>query len=184
MFDLERFIEECREAVAEGPRAAREAMARAVSDPGAVLASLGEPERAGVVPLYRAPDLTLLNVVWGPYMTVPPHNHEMWAAIGVYTGREDNIFWRRIAEEGAAQIEAAGAESLSPGDVAPLGHDIIHSVVNPVPRLTAALHIYGGDFFDMERLEWDPEEHRARPFDVARNRAIFEASNAQLEAAD
>ena len=25
-----------------------------------------------------------------------PHNHEMWAVIGVYTGREDNIFWRRI----------------------------------------------------------------------------------------
>lgn len=180
-FDLDTFIEACREAVADGPRAARETMARAVSDPGAVLAAVGEPDRAGVFPLYRAPDLTLLNVVWGPHMTVPPHNHEMWAAIGVYTGREDNIFWRRIAEEGDAQIEAVGAESLAPGDVAPLGRDIIHSVVNPVPRLTAALHIYGGDFFDTERLEWEPARHRARPFDVERNKAIFERANAALE---
>ena len=27
-------------------------------------------------------------------MTIMPHNHQMWAVIGVYTGREDNIFWR------------------------------------------------------------------------------------------
>jgi hypothetical protein len=30
-------------------------------------------------------------------MTVMPHNHNMWAIIGIYTGREDNILWRRIA---------------------------------------------------------------------------------------
>jgi len=27
-------------------------------------------------------------------MTIMPHNHRMWAVIGIYTGREDNIFWR------------------------------------------------------------------------------------------
>jgi predicted metal-dependent enzyme (double-stranded beta helix superfamily) len=32
------------------------------------------------------------NVVWAPKMTIMPHNHCMWAVIGVYTGREDNIF--------------------------------------------------------------------------------------------
>ena len=28
------------------------------------------------------------------------------------------------------------------------GADIIHSVTNPIPRLTGAIHVYGGDFFD------------------------------------
>jgi predicted metal-dependent enzyme (double-stranded beta helix superfamily) len=44
--------------------------------------------------LYSSADLTILNVVWGPRMTIMPHNHRMWAVIGIYTGREDNIFWR------------------------------------------------------------------------------------------
>ena len=101
MFDLDRFIEDCRAAVREDHtyKAPREVVARAVSDPAAVLARLGEPARAEVQKLYRAPDLTILNVIWGPRMTIMPHNHLMWAVIGIYTGRENNIFWRRLPGE-------------------------------------------------------------------------------------
>ena len=56
---------------------------------------LGEPQRAGLHKLNQSTDLTVLNVVWAPMMTMMPHNHQMWAVIGIYTGREDNIFWRR-----------------------------------------------------------------------------------------
>ena len=41
-------------------------------------------------------------------MTVMPHNHNMWAAIGIYTGREDNILWRRVPDEPSGRIDAAG----------------------------------------------------------------------------
>jgi hypothetical protein len=41
-----------------------------------------------------SPEGSPLNVVWGPRMTIMPHNHRMWTVIGIYTGREDNIFWR------------------------------------------------------------------------------------------
>src|SRR5205085_9960341 len=114
VFDLHRFIEDCRAAVRTDPthKAAREVVERTVSDPAGVIAGLGEPRRAEVQKLYHAPDLTILNVVWGPYMTVRPHNHLMWAVIGIYTGRENNIFWRRIPEGPAGGIEAAGAKSL------------------------------------------------------------------------
>ena len=80
----------------------------------------------------------MLNVIWAPMMTVMPHNHRMWALIGIYTGREDNIFWRRVSGI-PGKVEAAGAKALSLGDAEPLGHNIIHSVTNPIPRLTAAL---------------------------------------------
>jgi predicted metal-dependent enzyme (double-stranded beta helix superfamily) len=80
-------------------------------------------------------------------MTIMPHNHSMWAVIGIYKGREDNIFWRRLPD-GSGKVEAAGAGALCVGDATPLGHDIIHSVTNPIPRLTGAIHVYGGDFFD------------------------------------
>jgi predicted metal-dependent enzyme (double-stranded beta helix superfamily) len=114
----------------------REIVARAVSDPAGVIAALGDPRRAEVQKLYNAPDLTILNVIWGPGMTIMPHNHLMWAVIGIYTGRENNIFWRRLPDETGGKIEAAGAKSLGERDAEPLGRDI-HTVTNPLPRLTA-----------------------------------------------
>jgi predicted metal-dependent enzyme (double-stranded beta helix superfamily) len=183
MFDLDRFIDECRAAVRAGSshKAVREIVARAVSDPAAVLAGLGEPKRAEVGRLYHAPDLTILNVVWGPHMTIRPHNHMMWAVIGIYTGREDNIFWRRIADAPDGRIEAAGAKSLGPSNVEPLGRDIIHTVTNPLPRLTGAIHVYGGDFFATPRSEWDPESLCEAGFDMQSTMRLFEQANAAYE---
>lgn len=177
MFDSDRFIDECRAAVAGGQAAIREVVQRAVAEPGALMATLGEPARAGVFVMHRSPELTVLNLVWGPYMTLLPHNHRMWAVIGLYTGREDNIFWRRRPD---GKVEAAGAKALSARDVTTLGHDIVHSVTNPIPRLTGALHVYGGDFFAPGRTEWDAETLEARPYDSERLKQRFEDSNALL----
>ena len=178
MFELDRFIEDCRAAIGADPshKAAREVVARAVADPAGVLGGLGEPKRAEVQTLYHAPELTILNVVWGPRMTIMPHNHLMWAVIGIYTGREDNIWWRRLPED-RRRIEAAGAKSLGERDVAPLGPDIIHTVTNPLSRLTGAIHVYGGDFFAVARSEWDPETLLERDYDVEKNMRLFEAAN-------
>jgi predicted metal-dependent enzyme (double-stranded beta helix superfamily) len=182
MFDLDRFIADCHDVVADDPshKAAREVVARAVAEPGAVLAGFGEPQRAGVEPLYRSATLTILNVVWGPRMTILPHNHLMWAVIGVYTGREDNIFWRRLPAAERGRIEAAGAKSLGARDAEPLGRDIIHTVTNPLDRLTGAIHVYGGDFYAVTRSEWDPETLTERRYDIERNVRLFEGANRAL----
>ena len=179
MFDLDRFTEDCREAVRADAthKAAREVLARANADPTAILAELGEPKEAGVTPLYKSEELTILNVVWGKRMTIMPHNHRMWAVIGVYTGREDNIFWRRVPGANGGRIEAAGAKSLGERDAEPLGRDIIHSVTNPVARLTGAIHVYGGDFFAISRSEWDPETLQEGRYDLEKNMRLFEEAN-------
>jgi predicted metal-dependent enzyme (double-stranded beta helix superfamily) len=180
VFDLDRFTADCRAALAEDAshKAVREVVARAVADPGAVLTALGEPQRGGVHKLYHGDDLTILNVIWPPYMTIMPHNHLMWAVIGIYTGREDNIFWRRRAEGDASKVEAAGAKALGVRDCEPLGTNIIHSVTNPIPRLSGAIHVYGGDFFAAERSEWNPETLSEGRYDVAKNMQLFEKANA------
>jgi predicted metal-dependent enzyme (double-stranded beta helix superfamily) len=182
MFDIDRFIEDCRDAVRGDPshKAGREVVARAVSDPASVL---GEPQRAGVTPLYRSETVTILNVVWGPRMTILPHSHLMWAVIGVYTGREDNIFWRRLPDAEAGLIEAADALSLGVRDVEPLGRDIIHTVTNPLPRLTGAIYVYGGDFYAVTRSEWDPETLTERSYDMEKNVRLFEDANRALTVA-
>jgi predicted metal-dependent enzyme (double-stranded beta helix superfamily) len=175
MFDLDRFVEDCRSAVKADPthKSCHDVIQRALSDPASVLASVGEPKESGIFPIFKSKDLTIINVIWKPGMTVMPHNHQMWAVIGVYTGREDNIFWRRIKDDPDGRVEAAGAKALCRGDVVPLGKDIVHSVTNPIMKLTGAIHVYGGDFFEVERSEWDPESLTERPYDMAKNRALF-----------
>jgi predicted metal-dependent enzyme (double-stranded beta helix superfamily) len=111
---------------------------------------------------------------------VMPHDHRMWAVIGVYTGREDNIFWRRLPADDGKRIEAAGATALCVKDAVPLGRDIIHCVTNPIPRLSGAIHVYGGDFFGAKRSEWDPETLLEQRFDAERAMRLFEESNASL----
>ena len=180
--DLERFISECRSALSGDMPAQhiREVVARAVSAPREVTAALGEPTRAGLHALYRSDDLTVINVVWAPRMTLMPHDHRMWAVIGIYGGREDNIFWRRIPGDSAGRIEANRARALSDGDTVILAPDVIHSVTNPIPRLSAAIHVYGGDFFAVDRSEWDPERLLERPYDMERAKRLFEeAASAQ-----
>jgi predicted metal-dependent enzyme (double-stranded beta helix superfamily) len=178
MLDLEQFAADCRSALREpAPHTAvSEVVARAVADPAAVLKALGEPQRGELIKLYESPELTILNVIWAPWMTILPHNHEMWAVIGIYTGREDNIFWRRLPD-GSGKVEAAGAKALHEKDAIPLGRDIIHSVTNPIARLTGAIHVYGGDFFGVTRREWDAETLLEQTSDGEKMRRRFAEAN-------
>ena len=60
-----------------------------------------------------------------------------------------------------------------------MGSDVILSVTNPIPRLTGAIHVYGGDFFATPRSEWDPETLIEGVYDVEKNLRLFEESNAR-----
>jgi predicted metal-dependent enzyme (double-stranded beta helix superfamily) len=161
MFDKERFIEECRAALKESnaQAAIRELVERAVRDPAQVMRALGEPKRSGVEAIYKADDLTILNLCWGPQMVFKPHDHRMWAVIGIYGGREQNIFFRRDGKG----LTRHGTKELNARDVIPLGTTIIHAVTNPLDQITAALHVYGGDFFATPRSEWSPVTFEEAP---------------------
>lgn len=176
-FDRDRFVEECVAANRESEpvAAVREVLARAVSNHRTVLAGLGEPTMAALDVLFASPSLTIFSAHWTPQMNLLPHNHLMWALIGIYAGREDNILWRRKADG----IEAAGANCLFEGDVATLSEDAIHSVTNPLLRFTGGIHIYGGDFFHAARSQWDPETLAEEPSDGETIRKLFERENAR-----
>ncbi|QSX31447.1 hypothetical protein JYB88_07440 [Shewanella cyperi] len=172
MFDKDAFIQDCISARKDGADALRELMQNAVARPQGVFAAFGEPQHAGIVPLYRSAELTIIHFVWAPCMSLMPHNHQMFSVVGIYSGREDNIFWRRTP----GSIETSGAASLGAGDVTVLGSDAIHSVLNPIGKMTCALHVYGGDFFAPEqpRSEWDPETHQEQPWDVVKVKRLFQ----------
>ena len=180
MFDLDRFIADCIAAAAETSRQpVREIVARAVAEPAALIAALGEPQGAGTKILYRTPELCILNIVWGPGQMTTPHNHHMWAAIGLYGGREDNIYWRKA--DGEPGLTAAGARSLGVGDTELLGVDVVHSVINPLQKLTGAIHVYGGDLITAEREEWEAETLRMQAFDAKKSARNFVAANSRWQ---
>ncbi|MDP4795299.1 MAG: hypothetical protein NWR87_00165 [Rhodospirillales bacterium] len=179
-FDKQGFIDACGIAVKDGQAAIRELVTEAVSDPAGIVKELGEPKKAGIDLLHRSADLTVINFIWSPYMTLIPHDHQMFAVIGLYNGREDNVYWKRT-DDG---LKAAGADSLGVGDVGTLGHSIIHSVTNPLGKFTSAIHVYGGDFFEPHepRTEWDHETLEARPWNVETTRRIFAEAEARFMA--
>jgi predicted metal-dependent enzyme (double-stranded beta helix superfamily) len=154
-------IAECIEAIAttESLPATRVVLERAARD-----AQLRDDLRhggTGINLLYNAPDLTVLNVVWPPNITLVPHNHLMWAAIGIYDGREENRFFRRAGRT----LTRSGGKDLDEGDVLLLGDDAIHSVHNPERGYTGAIHVYGGDFIRQPRSQWTGDDLEERPYD-------------------
>ena len=175
MFETEFFIEECRKALGEtNPHAAvREVVEKSAADPTQIMRALGEPTRAGAYTLHRSPELTVINFVWGPHMSLPPHDHRMWAVIGLYTGKEANAFYRRSP----SGLEPSGGKDLNEKDVCPLGSSVIHSVVNPLGALTGAIHVYGGDFFGVPRSQWDVDTLEEKPYDVDYFMRLFDESN-------
>ena len=175
MLNLDRFITECRAALTQPTPelVIKEILEGTVSSPSEVEAALGTPRQGSIATLHHARDLTILNVVWTPGMAVYPHDHRMWALIGLYGGREDNTFYRRSP----TGLQVARGKQLETGNTALLGESVIHAVANPLRVFTGAIHIYGGDFFGTARTEWDRETLQEKPFDIERARKLFADAN-------
>ena len=179
MFDKEALISDCLHAVRaekDGQRAVREILFRTLEKPGPVAESIGKDE-GGLEVLFSSPELTVLNVIWAPRMKIMPHEHRMWAVIGIYGGAEDNTMFKR----GPERIVASGARTIRESDVLALGTDAIHSVANPERTFTGAIHIYGGDFVNQPRSQWDPETLREQPFDVEAVRRVLDEADRRAQ---
>jgi predicted metal-dependent enzyme (double-stranded beta helix superfamily) len=175
---VEDIVAGCQDALTEHTPvlAVRDVLAGLVSDRGGLGRALGPVERGGITALHTAADLTVLRVAWTPGMALYPHDHRMWAVIGMYGGQEDNAFFRRAPGAG---LEAAGGRELPAGEVLVLGDDAIHAVANSREEFAVALHVYGGDFFAVERSEWDAETFEERPRDLERTARLFDEANAR-----
>jgi predicted metal-dependent enzyme (double-stranded beta helix superfamily) len=165
----EEFVAQCSAAVKEdhGASAVKEVVERAVRD-GRLIDEL--PVEAGVTVVHGAEDLTILHVVMAERPAGAgnpiPHNHRLWAAIGVVHGSEQNEFFRRSG----GTIEPSGkGRVIGEGDVLMMGDDTIHSVKNPSSdRLSSALHVYGGNLLATEKTMWCDPDWTAEPFDFFR----------------
>lgn len=177
MFDVDEFVHECRRALDE-PQvvpAIRELVERTVNDASTNRAFT--PDRSGFEVLHQAHDLTVLHISFPPQLDVLPHEHRMWAVVGVLDGQEDNSFFRR----GDDALVPSGGRELHPGDVLAMGDDTVHAIRNPRSKYLSALHVYGGDLINQERLEWDASGRNPRIGDTTRPTKLTEMARAEEE---
>lgn len=171
MFELPRFIADLRRAATEPDPAAaiRRMMAAALAEPAAVAAGLPDGPEDEVL-LHADDAVTLYDVRLAPGMLYPAHEHGMAAVIGLYRGREVNVFYRETA---AGTVDEAARREVGAGEVLPLGRDVIHAVANPDATRSGALHAYLGDLTRVDRRLWPAPDSAAVPFTEA---AYFAAS--------
>ena len=154
-FDKDVFVGECLSAVQSGDsaqKAVKEIVDRAVSNPSRISSEVGDIFDDPMMTIWhRSDELTVLHIVWPPEVELFPHDHNMWAVIGIYGGREDNQFYRRLDD---GRIEPHTGMTIVEKDVIGLGSDVVHSVANPTREWTAALHVYGADFYSAPRTMW------------------------------
>lgn len=159
-FELAAFIEDCKAARAESDpvSAVCELLRRVLDDTSAVKRGLqGQP--AGEGQLYCTEDLTILNVTLPAGLKTAPHDHTMWAVIGIYEGQEDNVFFRET-QTGLVQSREI---AVKPGDVLSISPTDIHAIANPLATTTRGLHVYGGDLPAAQRTLWNPKSHQREP---------------------
>src|SRR3954470_23387744 len=136
---VEEIVARCQGAIHEHTPslAVRDVLDELVAAPRDVEAAVGPVREGGITVLHHADDLTVLHVAWTPGMALNPHEHSMWAAIGMYGGQEDNAFYRRTADG----LAPSGGKELPAGEVLLLGDDAVHAVRNTRREYAVALHV-------------------------------------------
>src|SRR5258705_1190698 len=88
MFDIDGLLSSLQAARTETEprRATRDVLERGLAHPDAV-ADAFRPTEGGITLLHHEPDFTVIHLVWAPGMQLYPHDHRMWAVIGIYAGQ-------------------------------------------------------------------------------------------------
>lgn len=158
-FAIDAFVDACK-ACNGDVRLVAETVRAALAAPDAIVAALAG--NAGDRVLFADDALTVLNVRIPPGFRTPPHDHTMWAVVGIYEGQENNTFYRLI--DGVPQ-PVDQHEVHAPG-VLTLDGTTVHAIHNPLQRPTCGLHVYGGHLDRAQRSLWDPDTGERHAFSV------------------
>ena len=167
MFDLQGFVDRCKELVRSPHPAAQilELMRTAVKDAGSIKKAVAPADPQAPVTdaiLFRSDDLLVFNATLPPHFVSVSHDHRMWAVIGIYEGQENNVFYKRSP----TRLEEVNRREVLAGEAILLGPDVIHAVANPLDFTTLGLHVYGGDLHSAERSMWNPHTGEELRYDV------------------
>lgn len=161
-FDIETLVARLR-SVARQPDAARrvrDLLDATMADPHGVAAGMPTFPEDDVI-LYEDDSISIWHSRFQPGVSVPPHDHQMSATIGVYQGSERNDFFENDPDGG---IRRSSETILAPGDVLSIGPNAIHAVtcVSEIP--CCGIHVYLGNLTEVERSLFDVQNDEKMAF--------------------
>jgi hypothetical protein len=132
VFDSETFVADCQRAASETDpvSAVADAVVATIRDGAAIDAVLGTELRGEADTLYSSAELTVQRIMWPGGVASPPHDHRMWAVVGVYAGEEVN----RLYERGLSGLEERAVRPVGAAGVLTFGEKTIHSALDRVGR--------------------------------------------------
>lgn len=162
-FLIETFVQDIR-AIAAGNEATknlRNYMDKLFANPE-VIANGFPAELLGDSILFEDDSVSIWRTSFEPGVSVPAHDHQLSAVVGVYTGQERNDFFEADPSGG---VRRSGDVVLSAGDVLSIGPSAIHSVtcLSDIPCL--GLHVYLGNLTTVDRTLFDVDNGTAMKFD-------------------
>lgn len=156
-FDLDTLVKELR-AAATQPRphnAVKALLEQAVADPNAMADAMSDFADNDVI-LFEDETVSIWHCRFMPGQTVPAHDHQMLATIGVYYGAERNHFFEADPETGG--IRRSSEVVLSAGNVLQIGPSAIHAVGCAGDEPCKGIHVYLGALTQIDRSLFETEK--------------------------
>jgi predicted metal-dependent enzyme (double-stranded beta helix superfamily) len=177
MIDQSAFVAACRAALRSDPLlpALGAVVQAAVRDPAQLQELIPAQPVLRVSVWTDEPGLCVAVLISPPGFTFPPHEHLMPSVVGVFSGVEENIYYRR---SGRGLVEI-GRRRVDAGQAVAHDEDVIHSISNGSHDALGAIHVYAGDFFRKPRSEWSTDLSGEHPYDLARVRRLIDGGSGQ-----
>ncbi|MFB6312078.1 MAG: hypothetical protein ABEH64_12965 [Salinirussus sp.] len=121
--------------------------------------------------LYRRENkLSLFTLALPPGVETPVHDHLAWGLVGIYSGAQEEEFYRRVDDGendiGPANLEHLRTEEMHVGDfyeLVPPDNDI-HQVQTSSNVPSVSVHLLGADVGCIQRHQFDPDDEFVETF--------------------
>lgn len=152
-FNLNQLLDELRVAAvgADAESAVYSLLKHAMQHTDRVLKGMPDFEDNDTI-LFEDEAVSIWHCRFDPGYTVPAHDHQMFAIIGIYQGTEKNELYKQLAD---GQLAKEKEIILNGGDVLQIAASDIHAVscVGEVP--CCGVHVYLGCLTTVDRLLFD-----------------------------
>lgn len=162
-FNLDTLVKELRAAAMQpcSHHHVKVLLEQAVADPDAMAGAMPDFADNDVI-LHEDKTVSIWHCRFMPGQTVPAHDHQMLATIGVYHGAERNHFFEADPETGG--IRECREVVLSAGNVLQIEPNAIHAVGCASDEPCKGIHVYLGALTQIDRSLFDTEKGEQMPF--------------------
>ncbi|WP_419905133.1 hypothetical protein [Kiloniella sp.] len=165
-FDLDDLLTRLKKAAItpDAPKAVRVILEQTVSNPEAVACGMPAFAEDEAI-LFEDETISVWFCRFQPGNSVPPHDHQMSATIGVYLGAERNDFYENDPTNASqGSIRKSGKAELTPGEVLSIGPSAIHSVTCISEEPCCGIHVYLGKLTTVDRSLFNTETNETLEF--------------------